>query len=848
MANNPNESIRLYNGEHSIAMWVENGHAGLQRDAVNPGSLWAQGGGAGKYGDNEPNFAFNEQRTWEGGRALEDFSDDQMRYYDSKGAWTLTPKRLGPAPQWKFGNGYRPNKTIADMPGNVFWQPLDGGTRYVTRTIIPAEDITVAKVYIWVRRVGTPRSDLTLELCQNSSGLPGTVLKTVTVSTQVISDVVSVLHGFAVSGGQALSNGTTYHLKLYGGADDTRDGHWEIAVNNGLSGTGFSAADDSNWVPASFSLYFRMVGADLKSRPLFFTLKEALYCVFRLADGGASRLFMNGKRGKATAGSSTTLTDTNNAFGSANHYAGALIKIVAGTGFGQVQEILSHTNTVLTTAAWDITPDNTSEYIVYQTPHWTEITGTGLGRVQDVAVYNNIAHFAHMGSGDPIRQIRFNPAASPPAHEFRDDGSNEANILCVGHNGTAQVLWRAVNTAGAATLSVATAQTWGNNHTFGTGFAAGDGSYPVTKMVGAIQDNRHRIYVLKTGELGFIDDGKWYKMNIDLASFTEATNGQAALNHGLFLFLNWAYSVERIYGTNVDDLDPNKEAGFPPDRQGFISDIISHPVGPLMAMDAGDNGYSSVQFWDGNNYHEIFRAFERGKRISSLVWQTNEAGRRYLWIGVGDDLVYLQFPRYHRDPYRDPLQEFMHEFVFISGTYDMGNASIYKAWKDYTLITKNLGNGVKVHLDYQLDGDIGTEYWTQLDVGAFRASPSQSIPLMVGGSKSIRIRLRGNTDHAQVPPIVHGTVLKGTGQVQTKYTTTYWANFGPVARQVGGDDEDVLAIIRENTEKAMIWDVQDCIVKEWIGAKVLLSVVSERPQYTTNKRDNLTAQIHMMEL
>jgi hypothetical protein len=66
--------------------------------------------------------------------------------------------------------------------------------------------------------------------------------------------------------------------------------------------------------------------------------------------------------GTATAGASTTLTDTAKAW-LTNGWANAQVRIISGTGLGQIRTISSNTATVLTvSSAWTTTPDATSVY------------------------------------------------------------------------------------------------------------------------------------------------------------------------------------------------------------------------------------------------------------------------------------------------------------------------------------------------------------------------------------------------------------------------------------------------------------------------------------------------------
>ena len=81
--------------------------------------------------------------------------------------------------------------------------------------------------------------------------------------------------------------------------------------------------------------------------------------------------------GTATAGSSTTLTDSGKAF-TVNGLTGQLLTITSGTGANQTRTVTSNTATVITTAAWTVTPDNTSVYQVI--PYWTSLQTAAISK------------------------------------------------------------------------------------------------------------------------------------------------------------------------------------------------------------------------------------------------------------------------------------------------------------------------------------------------------------------------------------------------------------------------------------------------------------------------------------
>lgn len=70
--------------------------------------------------------------------------------------------------------------------------------------------------------------------------------------------------------------------------------------------------------------------------------------------------------GTATAGSSSTITDSGASWGT-TQYVAKWVEIIAGTGLGQTAKIISHTATALTVASWSIaTPDTTSVYRIIE--------------------------------------------------------------------------------------------------------------------------------------------------------------------------------------------------------------------------------------------------------------------------------------------------------------------------------------------------------------------------------------------------------------------------------------------------------------------------------------------------
>lgn len=92
--------------------------------------------------------------------------------------------------------------------------------------------------------------------------------------------------------------------------------------------------------------------------------------------------------GTATAGAAATLTDSGQAW-TTNQWANYQVRILSGTGAGQIRTINSNTGTVLTVSAnWGTNPDATSVYVIEGNDDWIYVAGN-----------NNVALFRYAIAG-----------------------------------------------------------------------------------------------------------------------------------------------------------------------------------------------------------------------------------------------------------------------------------------------------------------------------------------------------------------------------------------------------------------------------------------------------------------
>jgi len=267
---------------HDISLAGEGEKWGLQLDGKARGiqevsqtaSTILQRGSAGKFGGYGPTFGDIKQDTWHGGRGLEEFPDDPTRYFDSENMFTLVPGRLFPTLQWQFADcDNRDYNQIAFA--DVEWHALRGTERYISSKFTAAAQsggtYDAAKVYVWLRRVGTPGT-LTGEIWSDTDGKPNAKQGsfTDTVTTSNVADTVSVWEPFEAAAAEALADGP-FHVVLYGASTDNATNHWEVGVNNAGSASHYSTAG-STWTAASYTMYYRVVDADVAVKWHYFML------------------------------------------------------------------------------------------------------------------------------------------------------------------------------------------------------------------------------------------------------------------------------------------------------------------------------------------------------------------------------------------------------------------------------------------------------------------------------------------------------------------------------------------------------------------------------------------------
>jgi hypothetical protein len=753
------------------------------------------------------------QNTFTSGRGKTDFNDDNNGYVDSNNAWTMTDQALFPTLQYHFAKGLVSKEDL--LPGTI--TPISDGKRYHSETFVPTSTIATDQFIttgIWACSTNPSGSTATVAICIDDIDTPGnpgaqvgTMSLTIPYGTTPVFCSVPVYIAI-----YPLNAGTTYHLKITGPAT------YYVSLGS-LSGGGLgqSSSNGSSWTNETYSIYFSLapVISSMSRKWYHFYMSGADYVVSANDDNSAPLLFINGDKFLATGESGsvmTTITCTGKTWGTTK-FVGAKVRIVDGKGDGQIRTIISHTNTVLTVAAWDVQPDNTSIAVIYATDWWTPITspahGLTVALTGPVCVTGGVAYFPQ---GDAVAMRRMTFTAG--AHAFAADGSNKYDLLdlTASTGGIQQV---AGFVSGTATIAVAPTVAWGTDLTFAASKQLGSSDFKINGTVNY------------SGTLNAFKENGMFRINnavpqeIDvggLRSSPNTSNGQFSCVQNLWLYFTRANSVVQEQGDSAADIE-NFRVGYEPLpvlRRG-PGGVISAEGWIFRWIDAGSLGESSVLAWNGYGWHEVLRGYGTGQRIRGCFWQPCPDTRARLWTDIGGDLVYQEFPQYGSNPLRDTNCTFQNEFTFTTGTIDLGEPTFYKFFKDIQFITRNLSATSTITVDYQVDNNVGTDTWTALST-VIDSSPFHSANIELGGVFQIRFRFRVSSASNTTPPIIDSWTVNGNVIEPQKYQ---WS----MTCRVESDGEDLQGATDTNPDTLDTW-LKDCAAR-----RVKLTTLSQKTSF-----------------
>lgn len=745
---------------HDISLSHDATTIGLMYDRGNPAVLQ-------HIPITEPVRQFSEtQKEWTGGRGRKFFREDNTAFWDAKDAWTQTSGKLYSAPEWYFASGFVSADTY--WGGSVKWRPLYGANRYHATRFAASASYSAKYVLLKIRQVGLP-STLRVSIYSDFSdpSSPYESLKTVTLSA-TSGDFEHKDYEFTFASVLALTSGTNYWVVINGTANDTDTNHWEVGVDASGGRYSLIATADTgsplDWGNSSEDLYFRASPAYVSQRVWHFIHDDALYAIVTSETGSSPNLFINGDRSIATSGSASTLVNTGNksAAWTTNKWAGAWVRIIAGTGKGQARQIASNTTTTLTVSPdWDINPSSASRYVIYSTPKWTEITGHGLTKNTCRPVSANRVMYFAQGTGINVRRGH-EDTAETNCHEWADTADIYRYDYIEPHMLPNAGLRLFLGKANACTVGYITPPEWGVSAPVTVIPIKGGVAGATDAEITSLKSGGDKLYVGKENALFWIDETTPKQYTLQIKDVPDPNNLLGITAQGDTVFFGYGGSFGYMISNQHKDI-LNYRAGYeglPPDRAGYVSHAITVMGWVMFSVDGGTSNYSSIYAWNGIGLHEIWRGWREGIRVRDLFWQPCQGTRGRLWLDTGADSVYIEFPLNRSNPLFDVDMSHRSDFSITTGTMDIEKENLYKAFSQIRIGSENLSVGTRyVEVDYQADEDVETPNWTK--IGTVAKSPYDTLYFPKGSIHKIRFRFRVHSDDVSTPAIITSTDVLG---------------------------------------------------------------------------------------
>ena len=753
------------------------------------------------------------------GRGYDKYAPQQYGYFDAMNMWATTPGKAHAAPLMRWGRGLRDTDWNMPNANGVTWKRLTGATKYLDVSFSASASYTATKLILLIRKrvpagaTGSPGT-LTAEICSNSGGNPNTVLETATLAASAVSDVTSQYYTWTIS--EALTSGTTYHVKVYGPSGDRDEACWEVGCDP--SAAGLKSTNGSSWTATAYSPYYRITDADKARTFKQFVFDNCLYAVSIYDNNSTtSELYLQGCRGRAVGTqSSTTLVDSGHGtYGATNwttdRFANCYVKIIRGTGAGQVRLISSNTADTLTvSSAWTTTPVAAdSEYVIYGCDWWVQIGTTGLGVVTGKpAVSNSIVYFPQ-GDSTNIRIMQLDYTdADDHAFDVENTNNNKAYYLTSAFDlSVGPILWRANNavttgTPAAKKVSVARAATapsgtpvaFGTDLTFNTSVLTGDN----TNKINGIFFHEGTLYVGKENVLYTVQSDQPARINIGVETAPDANNLVSMIT-GADRQLYASYLNDVYVVTGGGSYPTGIMRAMPSDRSGYVSSLEAKKNWIFATIDAGD-GTSSLMMYSINEqaWNELLRGFFPGRRMRSVAWQDNATARPRLWTEIGGEMVFQEFPLNGIRPYDDSGMKYQHEFVLVLPTVDLYNTDS-KYFARLSVASQGLATqsdteaGHEIIVEWQADDDVGSTNWTH--AGYIRSGPLGFVDISKGDKQMMRLRLRCVSSEASDPVIPESISLSlfARGRLADEWAVYF---------SLDGSDEE------QNSEELLNWLVE----------------------------------------
>lgn len=353
-------------------------------------------------------YVTEKQDSWGGGFGQATFEDNRTRYWRSKGVDTTKDVLvLGSAFHYGVGS-YSLAETYLDYDAGFQWYALAGSYGMMARKFTPSASwarVTYLKFFCYPVKERGKLPTLRVRICPDSGGSPdvASAVHTATFAPSTFDDITGG-EWVRLNISDIYAYGTSTWWIVWDDLGDGADNAWyKIACNTTTASNSKKSVNGSSW-STMYDIFFRIESLPNPFNARFFDYKGQMYSILDFDDSSNSAMYMNGWRGLAgTGATSTQLKDSSQTEWATKITGDEIVKIIAGPASGQLEDqkpVTSGISGVLTLdEAWTVIPSSNDEYVVTNSDYFSKITTASVvsaitGKVTDVAIADGVVYFA----------------------------------------------------------------------------------------------------------------------------------------------------------------------------------------------------------------------------------------------------------------------------------------------------------------------------------------------------------------------------------------------------------------------------------------------------------------------
>lgn len=686
---------------------------------------------------------------------------------------------------------------------------------------------TVTHCYLYLKKSGTVTPTVRIET--DSSGPSGTLANANATKTLTDAQVDNSYGWVRVEFSSfSLTKGTTYWIVVYDGTQREAPAnmlYWAGDAALGSSGSAMYKVGSAAWAADStYDFYFRINSGEGFTNKVFkmFEYRGAFYAVDAPEEGtDASSMWLNGDRGVADSNKDAkiTLVDGTKSW-TTNEWAGCVVKIIAGAGYGEYRTIVSNTATALTVDTdWTLTHDTTTEYVIVGSDKWTNVTPSKMTKpVKDIIGFYGFLFYCF---GDALDSVVYQAYNSGSAYATREDDSlgGYTSKFWLFSRYTDRLYGAAVRGASpedGTWIYYCEHEDWGVDLdiTVNKRVEIGEATHNITGLCHYEGD----LYVAKADSLWAIK-GSTAEIVLDYRAFADDHNGRNICKQNVYLYFPVGYGLQRMYGLQIDNIGPDRDEGLPSGRQGPVDDMVPIPGLLFGAINAGASGTSSVLCYNEYGWHEMVRGDSQSP-IRCLYLQVIPDGPNRLWFGMDNNACYINLPSTGLDPTKDTAVDYSESGEVVTSWVDLHLADVEKYFKTLKVVSEGLvASAQTITAYYQKDDAEDSDSW--ILIGTFDTSPTEemSIGNTVTGRR-IRFKFVLSTNSDSLTPKMLAWTMDALARIEPKSRWEPEIKLEDSARMLNGEpDPDTRA------EKIAQLDT-------WAGSATPLTMTTVDPAYT----------------